>query len=40
MDLYIHLFLAIFLPPLLAHTVAMSKKKTRLFKMVNIVISF
>lgn len=38
MDLYIYLAVAIFLPPLLAHTVAVSKKKTRFFKMVNIVV--
>ena len=40
MDLYIYLSLDIFLPPLLAHTVDMLKKKAWLFKMVNIVVFY
>lgn len=38
MDLYTYLFLAIFLPPFLAGTVAMSKNQTWLFKIVNIFV--
>ena len=38
MDLYTYLFLAIFLPLFLAGTVAMSKKQTWLFNIVNIVV--